>query len=164
MKNKEIEELLNELKCKDNYSNFIDSQYGGNDYYYLLEIQEAMKLLSYIEQLEDKINWYENIDINKTIDKFRVKHNEEIKELHNKIEQLEKENEKIRMRNDMLRKDIDSFIKDNKIDYKARIYKAIEYNQEIVDNYLKEDDCEYCDGRYNVAKKNLSILKGGIDE
>lgn len=41
--------------------------------------------------------------------------------------------------------------------------KAIEYNQEIVDNYLKEDDCEYCDGRYNVAKKNLNILKGDSD-
>lgn len=42
------------------------------------------------------------------------------------------------------------------------IDKAIEYNQEIVDNYLEEDNCEYCDGRYNVAKKNLNILKGDI--
>lgn len=67
MKNKEIEELLNELKCKDNYSNFIDSQHGGNDYYYLLERQEAIKLLSYIEQLEtnykeanESITWWQN--------------------------------------------------------------------------------------------------------
>lgn len=42
-----------------------------------------------------------------------------------------------------------------------RIDKAVEYNQKIMDNYLKEDDCEYCDGRYSVAKKNINILKGG---
>lgn len=45
----------------------------------------------------------------------------------------------------------------------TRIDKAIEYNKEIVDNYLEEDDCEYCDGRYATAKHNLNILQNGDD-
>ena len=45
--------------------------------------------------------------------------------------------------------------------YKSRNEKAVEYNKKIVEKYLKEDGCEYCDGRYNVAKKNLDILEGG---
>lgn len=44
------------------------------------------------------------------------------------------------------------------------IDKAIEYNKEIVDNYLEEDDCEYCDGRYATAKHNLNILQNGSDD
>ena len=48
-------------------------------------------------------------------------------------------------------------------DYKSRCEKAIEYNKEIVDNYLEEDDCEYCDGRYATAKHNLNILQNGSD-
>lgn len=48
-------------------------------------------------------------------------------------------------------------------DYKSRCEKAIEYNKEIVDNYLEEDGCEYCDGRYATAKHNLNILQNGSD-
>lgn len=44
-------------------------------------------------------------------------------------------------------------------DYKSRCEKAIEYNKEIVNNYLEEDNCEYCDGRYATAKHNLNILE-----
>ena len=44
-------------------------------------------------------------------------------------------------------------------DYKSRCKKAIEYNKEIVNNYLEEDNCEYCDGRYATAKHNLNILE-----
>lgn len=48
--------------------------------------------------------------------------------------------------------------------YKSRCEKAIEYNKEIVNNYLEEDNCEYCDGRYATAKHNLNILQNGSDE
>ena len=48
-------------------------------------------------------------------------------------------------------------------DYKSRCEKAVEYNKEIVDNYLEEDDCEYCDGRYATAKHNLNILQNGSE-
>lgn len=41
------------------------------------------------------------------------------------------------------------------------IKEAREYNQKIVDDYLKEDDCEYCDGRYATATHNLEILSKG---
>ena len=41
------------------------------------------------------------------------------------------------------------------------IKEAREYNQKIVDDYLKEDDCEYCDGRYATANHNLEILSKG---
>ena len=49
-------------------------------------------------------------------------------------------------------------------DYKSRCEKAIEYNKEIVNNYLEEDNCEYCDGRYATAKHNLNILQNGSDD
>ena len=41
------------------------------------------------------------------------------------------------------------------------IKEAREYNQKIADDYLKEDDCEYCDGRYATATHNLEILSKG---
>lgn len=41
------------------------------------EVKELKKLL---EENKDKINWYENFEINKTIDKLRVKHNNQQKE------------------------------------------------------------------------------------
>lgn len=41
------------------------------------------------------------------------------------------------------------------------IKEARKYNQKIVDDYLKEDDCEYCDGRYATATHNLEILSKG---
>lgn len=49
-------------------------------------------------------------------------------------------------------------------DYKSRCKKAIEYNKEIVNNYLEKDNCEYCDGRYATAKHNLNILQNGSDD
>lgn len=44
---------------------------------------------------------------------------------------------------------------------KEVIKEAREYNQKIVDDYLKENDCEYCDGRYATATHNLEILSKG---
>ena len=52
--NKEIKEILEDLKDMNNYSNFVDSQYGGSDYYYLLEKKESKQLLDYITNLQQE--------------------------------------------------------------------------------------------------------------
>ena len=49
----------------------------------VLELQEENK---------DKINWYENFEINKTIDKLRIKHNNQQKEF---IKYLENEKDRL---------------------------------------------------------------------
>lgn len=68
-----------------------------------------------------------------------------------KVDELEQENERLKEWNkDLLNENIEL----------ENIRKeAIEYNKEIVDNYLEEDNCEYCDGRYATAKHNLNILE-----
>ena len=37
--------------------------------------KENQELKKQLEENKDKINWYENFEINKTIDKLRIKHN-----------------------------------------------------------------------------------------
>lgn len=48
--------------------------------------KENQELKKQLEENKDKINWYENFEINKTIDKLRIKHNNQQKEF---IEYLE---------------------------------------------------------------------------
>lgn len=50
----EIKEILDKLNNESNYSNFITSQYGGPDYYYLLEKDEGKILLDYITNLQEE--------------------------------------------------------------------------------------------------------------
>ena len=50
--------------------------------------EENQELKKQLEENKDKINWYENFEINKTIDKLRIKHNNQQKEF---IEYLENE-------------------------------------------------------------------------
>ena len=61
---------------------------------YLLTPTESNLLVSYIEELQqenkDKINWYENFEINKTIDKLRIKHNNQQKEFIEWLEAMSK--------------------------------------------------------------------------
>ena len=59
--------------------------------------------------------------------------------------------------------ELENINKKKYLDYKSRCEKAIEYNKEIVNNYLEEDNCEYCDGRYATAKHNLNILQNGSE-
>lgn len=54
-----------------------DKPYYRNKIMLLEENQELKKQL---EEYKDKINWYENFEINKTIDKLRLKHNVQQKE------------------------------------------------------------------------------------
>ena len=57
--------------------------------------EENQSLKKQLEENKDKINWYENFEINKTIDKLRIKHNNQQKEfieyLENCINELKKE-------------------------------------------------------------------------
>lgn len=55
--------------------------------------EENTELKKQLEENKDKINWYENFEINKTIDKLRIKHNNQQKEF---IEWLENGIEKVR--------------------------------------------------------------------
>ena len=56
--------------------------------------EEHEKLKKQVEEYKDKINWYENFEVNKTIDKLRLKHNTQQKEfisyLESEIDRLEK--------------------------------------------------------------------------
>ena len=55
--------------------------------------EEIRQLKKQLEENKDKINWYENFEINKTIDKLRIKHNNQQKEfieyMNKTIEELE---------------------------------------------------------------------------
>ena len=95
---------------------------------------------------------------------------EDIEEYNDKLNEIVKERNKLINENKILKENAEHNDKVvDKVNWenqqlKHNRDKAIEYNQEIIDNYLEEDDCEYCDGRYNVATKNLNILKGDSDE
>ena len=57
--------------------------------------EEIRQLKNQLEENKDKINWYENFEINKTIDKLRIKHNNQQKEfikyMNKTIEELERD-------------------------------------------------------------------------
>lgn len=59
----------------------------------MILIEEKEKLKEQLEEYKDKINWYENFEVNKTIDKLRLKHNTQQKEfikwLEDEIKHLE---------------------------------------------------------------------------
>ena len=48
--------------------------------------EEIRQLKKQLEENKDKINWYENFEINKTIDKLRIKHNNQQQEFINYLE------------------------------------------------------------------------------
>ncbi|MDD7757783.1 MAG: hypothetical protein PUJ51_25335 [Clostridiales bacterium] len=50
--------------------------------------EEAKELKEQLEENKDKINWYENFEINKTIDKLRIKHNNQQKYFINYLENM----------------------------------------------------------------------------
>lgn len=57
---------------------------NGDDYIRLQ--QENQQLKKQLEEYKDKINWYENFEVNKTIDKLRLKHNVQQKKFINYLE------------------------------------------------------------------------------
>lgn len=48
--------------------------------------KENQSLKEQLEENKDKINWYENFEINKTIDELRIKHNNQQKEFISYLE------------------------------------------------------------------------------
>ena len=52
--------------------------------------EEHEKLKKQLEEYKDKINWYENFEVNKTIDKLRIKHNNQQKEFIGWLEAMSK--------------------------------------------------------------------------
>lgn len=54
-------------------------------------IKENQELKKQLEEYKDKINWYENFEVNKTIDKLRLKHNTQQKEFINYLEKRYKD-------------------------------------------------------------------------
>jgi hypothetical protein len=147
MKNKEIEELLNELKEVTNSKKLSSAYCITNKHWQLL--------LSYIEQLEkDKQILTRNCNIG----------NEELKNLRSINKQLEKENEKANKYIDFYKdltekqnKSLEEFKQENK-QLENNRNKAIEYNK----NVLKEN--WYGGYEKENAQKNIDILKGGSDE
>ena len=57
--------------------------------------KENQELKKQLEEYKDKINWYENFEINKTIDKLRIKHNNQQKEFIKYLEDNYKETQDI---------------------------------------------------------------------
>lgn len=55
-------------------------------------LKENQELKEQVEECKDKINWYENFEVNKTIDQLRLKHNIQQKEF---TKYLEEESKKI---------------------------------------------------------------------
>lgn len=81
--------MTNEIK---EIRDYIACPQLGDDYYGewgALRLDQRLKikeLLDYITNLQDKLKWYENIDPNKTIDKFRLEQNMKVKNLHQRID------------------------------------------------------------------------------
>ena len=91
----EIKEILEELENMYEISELEEQVNNINkirDYIINLQ-QENQSLKEQLEENKDKINWYENFEINKTIDKLRIKHNNQQKEfieyMSDTIEELE---------------------------------------------------------------------------
>lgn len=96
-------EYLNDMQCDDTTNKLC-----LDDLEYVKKLQQENKILrenaehndkvvdkvnwenqllkKQLEEYKDKINWYENFEVNKTIDKLRIKHNNQQKEF---IEYLE---------------------------------------------------------------------------
>ena len=84
----EIKEILEELENMYEISELEEQVNNINkirDYIINLQ-QENQSLKKQLEENKDKINWYENFEINKTIDKLRIKHNNQQKKFIDYLE------------------------------------------------------------------------------
>ena len=86
----QIEEYKNPNICfnTNEYDNFEDYCILRETFDPFEIFYENQELKKQLEENKDKINWYENFEINKTIDKLRIKHNNQQQEF---IEYLENE-------------------------------------------------------------------------
>ena len=102
----------------------------------LIEITYKDNNGSYIEKY---IDVYELLDYITNLQKENEIRQQDINNLTYQLAKEKEENGKLKMRNDMLRKDINSFIEDNKIDYKARYENVIneleKWLKGLIDNF-----------------------------
>ena len=93
-------------------------------------LKENQELKEQVEECKDKINWYENFEVNKTIDQLRLKHNIQQKEF---IKYLEDE---INKEKDDLEKlcELYNIPKENDIAYKF-FYSYINKLEKILKKY-----------------------------
>ena len=164
MKNKEIEELLNNFQEVLDNPTTTDECYDGRiieiDRSYDLEQDEIKLLLSCIKQLKNR---------NKELYEGFMATQEELTDYATKNEQLEKENKELKDRNEI---NIDRNIEAYKIveQLENNRDKAIEYIENMP--YLQETDKEYEDMNGNIYftykewddSELLNILKGDSDE
>ena len=84
---------LTVAKIENGEINFLGNCYGENARCIDLLIKENQELKKQVKEYKDKINWYENFKVNKTIDKLRLKHNTQQKEfieyMNKTIEELQ---------------------------------------------------------------------------
>ena len=88
-------ELFNEMLNWKEESIELNKKYLNAVSDYETTMSELQELKKQLEENKDKINWYENFEINKTIDKLRIKHNNQQKEFIEYLEDLIKQNETV---------------------------------------------------------------------
>ena len=171
--NNDIKERLNNLDRLANNQTYAED---------ITEVEAAKLLLDYITNLQQKLEYYKNIDPDKTIDKFRQKIN---KEMFNLQEELKSSNESItwwqnrfnalQEENKNLKHKLEQMYNDTKdtyneicaeqVDYKSRNEKAIEYIKEHTlysfDLYDKDDVSSYFE---KASPKDLLNILQGDDE
>lgn len=84
--NESVDIQIENQKLKDKIKE-LKKQFENAVADYETTMSEKVELKKQLEEYKDKINWYENFEVNKTIDKLRLKHNVQQKEF---IKWLEK--------------------------------------------------------------------------
>ena len=112
-------------------------------------------LLDYITNLQQKVEWYESIEENKTIDEFRLK-------INNMITNLQQENDYYFKKNNEL-STLNTSLRNARDDYKSRVEKASEDIKDIFKDEKWYENYEYNDLE-NALKNVLNILKNGSEE
>ena len=90
-----IEELQQENQSLKKENKILRENAENNDKVVDKVNWENQLLKKQLEENKDKINWYENFEINKTIDKLRIKHNNQQKEFIKSVEYQVKSQEEL---------------------------------------------------------------------
>ena len=77
---------IDAIKCLLKQNKELNQKYVNAVADYEKTMFEKEQLKKQLEENKDKINWYENFEINKTIDKLRIKHNNQQKEFISYLE------------------------------------------------------------------------------
>ena len=172
MKNKEIEELLNDMsKVYEAHVKIIDKYNNADEIHYAspISLKQINLLLSYIEQLEKKIDQYENPD---DLTLFYMWLDTKAKD---KIKQLEKRNKELYEGFMATQEELTNYATENE-QLENNRDKAIEYIEEIISStkgvindyiYNKEHNkqlIELLNEDVEMYKHILNILKGDNDE